>query len=767
MIPRWLKLPPEAASNPLLAVRWRVFHVIALVMLCGLPLVALLLFQGHRLLIAGHNTAGLVPLLAVVIVIAALRIARRGRLNLARAILAVLHTSLLATGMLLGDGLHDMTVALLGASMLIGSLLLDRLSYGVLAATAVALCAAVGIAEMNGLITTPYRDLLTWDRVAFVCITLTLTAIPVRALMEVLERSLIAVIERNQLLADSNAELEAQRDAISSLEERFAKIFQTSPDPMLISRKSDGQIVEVNDAWVAVFGYQRSECVGVTGADLGLWVETTDRAKLLSSLAHGQPLRSFETRLRKKNGEIAAVSMSAEVIDLDGVDHLIIPVIDVTERKQAESRIRFLATRDALTGLPNRMALMQHLTEALSEAEASGASVALLFLDLDRFKSINDSLGHLLGDAFLRAVAQRLSPLLGDGESLSRLGGDEFVAMISPLRSREQASQLAQRMLDALRQPLAVEEHELSRDASVGISIYPADASEPSTLLRSADTAMYHAKAAGGGGYRFFTADMNERTQRRLWMEEGLRAALELGQFEMHYQPKVEIGSGQVTGFEALLRWHHPQLGEIPPSQFIEVAEETGQIVPIGRWVFAEVCRQMAHWHAQGLRASIAINLSVRQFTTELYRDIRDTLDATGIDPKLVEVEITESLFMQDPIAVGGILGAISALGVRVALDDFGTGFSSLTALRRFAIDTLKIDRAFIVDIERNQQDLAIVRAVIGMARSIGARVIAEGVERQAQLGILRGLGCDEYQGFLYARAMPAADVEAQFLKHS
>ncbi|MGE4071626.1 MAG: putative bifunctional diguanylate cyclase/phosphodiesterase [Lysobacterales bacterium] len=767
MIPRWLKVPPEVSHNPVLAVRWRVFHVIALVMLCGLPIVALIVFLAHRPMIAGHNIAALVPLLAFVIVLAALRVARRGRLDLGRAMLAALHTSLLATGMLLGDGLHDMAVTLLGASMLIGSLLLDRWSYALLATAAVMLCAAVGVAELNGLLITDYHGLLTWDRVVFVCITLALTAIPVRALMEVLERSLIAVTERNQLLAASNAELEAQRDAISSLEERFAKIFQTSPDPMLISRKSDGRIVEVNDAWVAVFGYQRSECVGMTGPDLGLWVEPSDRALVLKHLETGNPLRSFETRLRKKNGEIAAVSMSAEVIDLDGVDHLIIPVIDVTERKQAESRIRFLATRDALTGLPNRMALMEHLSEAMSDAEGSGASVALLFLDLDRFKSINDSLGHLLGDAFLRAVAQRLSPLLGEGESLSRLGGDEFVVVISSMGSRERAAQLAQRMLDALRQPLAVEEHELSRDASVGISIFPADASEPSTLLRNADTAMYHAKAGGGGGYRFFTADMNERAQRRLWMEEGLRSALELGQFEMHYQPKVEIGSGQVTGFEALLRWHHPSLGEIPPNQFIEVAEETGQIVPIGRWVFAEVCRQMARWHEQGMHATIAINLSVRQFTTELYRDIRDTLAASGIDPKLVEVEITESLFMQDPIAVGGILGAISALGVRVALDDFGTGFSSLTALRRFAIDTLKIDRAFIVDIERNQQDLAIVRAVIGMARSIGARVIAEGVERQAQLGILRGMGCDEYQGFLYARPMPAAEVAAQFLKRS
>jgi diguanylate cyclase (GGDEF)-like protein/PAS domain S-box-containing protein len=765
MIPRWLKVPPEAASNPVLAVRWRVFHVIALVMLCGLPFVAIILFQGHRLLIAGHNTAGLVPLLAVVIVLAALRLARSGHLDAGRAILAVLHTSLLATGMLLGDGLHDMTITLLGASMLIGSLLLDRLSYAILATVAVALCAAIGIAEMNGLMVTGYHELLTWDRVVFVCVTLALTAIPVRALMEVLERSLIAVTERNQRLADSNKELEAQRDAISSLEERFAKIFHTSPDPMLISRKSDGQIVEVNDAWVVVFGYQRNECVGMTGADLGLWVEPTDRALVLKHLETGKPLRSFETRLRKKSGEIASVSMSAEIIDLDGVDHLIIPVIDVTERKQAESRIRFLATRDALTGLPNRMALMQHLGEAIAEAQATGGSVALLFLDLDRFKSINDSLGHLMGDAFLRAVAQRLSPLLGNGESLSRLGGDEFVAVISPLRSREQAAQLAQRMLDALHQPLAVEEHELNRDASIGISIFPADAGEPSALLRSADTAMYYAKAAGGGGYRFFTADMNERAQRRLWMEEGLRSALELGQFQMHYQPKVEIGTGQMTGFEALLRWNHPHLGEIPPAQFIEIAEESGQIVAIGRWVFAEVCRQMAHWHARGLRGTIAINLSVRQFTTELFRDIRDALDASGIDPRLVEVEITESLFMQDPIAVGGILGAISALGVRVALDDFGTGFSSLTALRRFAIDTLKIDRAFIVDIERNQQDLAIVRAVIGMARSIGARVIAEGVEREAQLGILRGMGCDEYQGFLYARPMPAAEVEAQFLK--
>ena len=747
-----------AALEPNGLLHARMFHIVALILLIGLPIAAIDLY------LAGRLPSMLVATLAIPIVLGLRTLAKRGQLQAARTILAWLYTLLLIIGMLLGDGIHDATVVLLGAAMVVGSLLLERRAYFVLASFAVGMCALIGVAELSGWFRSNYSELLTGHRVFFVCVTLLLTAIPVRALVEALERSLSTLEAKKIKLAQNELELKQQKAAIGHLEVRFAKIFHAMPDPTIISRVDDGCFVEVNQAWVLAFGYSREDCINEARLELDIWVNPSNRTRLIGLIRSGQPVRRFETRLRKRSGEVALVQLSADIIELEGVEHLLMPLSEVTDLKIAEQRIRQLATRDALTGLPNRLSLIERLNRAVPQAHRANTLLAVLFVDLDRFKNINDSLGHSVGDAFLRAVAERLSALMRAGDTLARLGGDEFVALLeNGVTSSEAAATAAQRILNALQQPFLIEGHSLSRSASVGISMYPADGAEPAMLIRNADTAMYYAKEAGRGVYRFFSEFMNERVQHRLNLENGLRQALVDEQFEMVYQPKVNIRSGEVTGFEALLRWRHPQLGLIAPGQFIEIAEETGLIVPIGRWVFQRVCAQIALWQAQGLKQPVAVNLSVRQFNSQLSADVAEALRASAIDPALIELEITESLFMHDTAEISAVLEALCALGVKLALDDFGTGFSSLVSLKRFLVHSLKVDRSFICDIESNPQDVAIVRAVIEMARSLGVRVVAEGVEGEAQLDVLRQLDCDEYQGYLFAHPMSAAEIEARF----
>lgn len=752
----WLRLP-AASAGPVLLARWRVFFIIALIMLLGLPVAGLTLWFDQR---PGSSA---IAFGAMTVVILAIQLARRGKLDLARTVLAALYVTLLGAGMVLGDGLHDVTTTLLSPSMVVASLLLSRRGYVVAASAAVAMVIAIGWAEIAGWLVCDYCAMTNWNRVFFIASTLILTVIPIRALNESLERALAAVHRRNLDLDERNAELAAQKAAIGRVEERATKIFQAAPDPMMICRLGDSRIVEVNDAWVRGFGYSRAEMLDGSLDATQLWQEPSDLTRVFEQLAHGHHVRRFETNLRKKSREVARVSLSAERLELDGVAHAVMPVTEITALKLAEKRIRYLATRDPLTGLPNRLLLLDRLARAIAQASRETRPLALLFIDLDRFKTINDSLGHTLGDAFLRAVAHRIGALMRSGDTLARFGGDEFVALLDGIGNSQDAAVAAQRILDAMQQPFQIEGHLLSRGVSVGISVYPADGDDPATLIRNADTAMYNAKEAGRGVWRFFASEMNARVKHRLWLENGMREALALGQFELLYQPKVEIRSGKIAGLEALLRWRHPELGLIAPGQFMDVAEETGLIVPIGRWVFQQVCEQIASWQRLGVVHPVAVNLSVRQFNARLQDDIAEALSSTGVNPQQIELEITESLFMQDPVMVGAILQALSQGGTRVALDDFGTGFSSLTSLKQFFVHTLKIDRSFIHDIETDPQDVAIVRAVIAMARSIGVRVVAEGVEGEAQLTILRELECDEYQGFLFAHPMTPAEVAQRF----
>jgi diguanylate cyclase (GGDEF)-like protein/PAS domain S-box-containing protein len=562
-------------------------------------------------------------------------------------------------------------------------------------------------------------------------------------------------------------EVRRTEELLRRSEERFEKIFQASPDAIVISRLSDGRYLEVNQRWLELFGFKREEAVGRTAFDLGVWVDPAERPRFVAAVRERGALRDFEARFRKKSGAIIDALISAEEIDIDGEAHLIVPIMDITDRKRAEERIQQLATRDALTGLPNRLLLNDRLSLSISQAERHGGSLAVLFVDLDRFKYINDSLGHVIGDAFLKRVAERLSGIMRQGDTLARIGGDEFVVLLENIIPLEDAAgQVARKILSSFAEPFSVEGHTLSCSCSIGISVFPSDATTPQMLIRDADTAMYHVKESGRGAYRYFSAEMNTRMQDRLQLEIGLRKAIADRQFELVYQPKVDIASGEVTGLEALLRWRHPDWGVVPPGRFISVAEDTGLIVEIGRWVLEEACRQLREWRERGLSLQpVAVNLSVRQFTPALVGEISSSMGAFGVNPGLIELEITESLFMQDAEEVDDILKGLSRLGAKVVIDDFGTGYSSLGYIRHFTVNALKIDRAFLSEITDSSQDAAIVRAVITMCRGLGIRVIAEGVETPEQLGILRKLHCDEYQGYLFSPPMAAEEIARRYLK--
>jgi diguanylate cyclase (GGDEF)-like protein len=436
-------------------------------------------------------------------------------------------------------------------------------------------------------------------------------------------------------------------------------------------------------------------------------------------------------------------------------------MVDITERKRNEEKLTQLAQYDVLTGLPNRMLFRDRLEQAVARARRERWRSALAFVDLDRFKEINDTLGHAAGDAMLRAVAQRLRACLREGDTVARLGGDEFTAILEDLQSSEDLPLLAQKMMAALEQPVAHDGQEFFATASIGFALYPDDGEDADALLAHADTAMYQAKGEGGNAFQHFVPDMAEAARGRVTLESGLRRALERGELELHYQPIFHLGEQRLSGAEALLRWRHPERGLVPPGEFIGVAEMTGLIVPIGAWVLREACGQAARWRLARPDLRVGVNCSARQFRRAgLVETVRAALAESRLDASGLVLEITESLLMENPEGNRKVLDEIKALGVRVALDDFGTGYSSLAYLRRFPIDTLKIDRSFIRDLSTDPEDAKIVRAVIHLARDLRLAVTAEGIETPAQLDFVLAHGCEFGQGYLFGRPVPAAEFE-------
>jgi diguanylate cyclase (GGDEF)-like protein/PAS domain S-box-containing protein len=549
-------------------------------------------------------------------------------------------------------------------------------------------------------------------------------------------------------------------EALRESEARYRLMAENSTD--MISRTSNrGILLYASDASRRLLGYEPSELVGRSFFD---FVFDADREEVrhLSSLIHESGPTTFAYRVEKKDGSLVwfeTTSRSIHDITTGKLREVIGVSRDVTERKKVEEQIEYQAYHDALTGLPNRRLFRDRLTVALAHARRMKHPLAVMFLDLDRFKVVNDTLGHSTGDELLKAVGMRLQTSLREEDSIARMGGDEFTILLADLKTPDDAAKIAQKVLDTVAQPLRIDNTELFVTTSIGIALFPSDGDSAEALLANSDRAMYRAKDAGRNSYQMFTPAMNSRALERLALENDLRHALDRGELELHYQPQISIATGQVSGVEALLRWNRPGFGLVGPKDFIPIAEETQLIVPIGEWVLREACRQAREWQSNrpaGFR--MAVNLSPRQFQhSDLPIVIASALEFSGLAPGDLELEITESLAMQNTTRTIATLRRLREMGVQIAIDDFGTGHSSLNYLRSFPIDSVKIDQEFVQEIETSAADRAIVSAVIGMARGLRLRVTAEGVETESQLEFLREQGCQEVQGFLFGEPVPAS----------
>lgn len=559
-------------------------------------------------------------------------------------------------------------------------------------------------------------------------------------------------------LTDITARIEAQQTL-----RLHAHIFEYSDEGILIT-DADTRVLSVNRAFTQITGYDEHEVIGRLPSMLQSGYHDDVFYDEMWARINAEGRWQGELWDRRKNGEIYPTWASISAVhDADGrVTNYFSIFSDITERKKAEERIHYLAYYDALTGLPNRALFFKLVDQALLEARRNRLHGALLFIDLNRFKPINDTLGHNVGDKLLQAVANRLRASLRTEDVVARLGGDEFVVGLFDIARRDHAAIVAQKLLAALDAPFVVDGHELKAGGSIGIAVYPQDGFDTETLLRLADIAMYRAKQTGEDGYAFYSHEMNRRALDRLHLEAGLRHAIERNRFFLHFQPKVDIASGHIVGAEALLRWHDPERGMVSPAEFIPVAEETGLIVQIGAWVLQATLAQARQWQKAGLpMLRIAVNVSAREFTPALVDRVREALAASGVSAGWLELEITESMLMHGAQRVIALMEELIALGVTLSLDDFGTGFSSLSYLKRFPIDAVKIDRSFVAGIPDDANDCAIAGAIVSMARQLGHRTVAEGVENDDQLVFLKSLGCDELQGYIYSRPLPAEEFAA------
>jgi diguanylate cyclase (GGDEF)-like protein/PAS domain S-box-containing protein len=536
-----------------------------------------------------------------------------------------------------------------------------------------------------------------------------------------------------------------------------------------------GDIVLDNEPAEQLFGYRRDELVGQTVERL---VPSSRRAVHLrhrDEYARGPRRRAMGSgptlsALRKDGSEFPA-EISLSPLESQRGLVVMLAIRDVSARKRAEAErnhllreralyaeISRLARQDALTGLPNRMLLSDHLATAIASSRRHGSKLGVVFLDLDRFKHVNDSLGHGAGDGLLQSVAGRLKASVRRTDTVSRQGGDEFVILLSDVRQHEDLEHTALKIMAAISAPHRVAGHELHVTASLGIAVYPDDGGDAETLVKHADTAMYHAKDHGRDNYQFFTPEMNAHVVERRTIEGSLRQALNRREFLLHYQPKIDLATGAMSGAEALIRWRHPERGLVSPQAFVPIAEESGLIVPIGKWVLREACRQARAWQDAGLRpVPVAVNISAIEFRSKGFVDgVRRILEETRLDPRMLEMELTESVLMHSVASTAEVLRELKAMGVRLAVDDFGTGYSSLSYLMQFPIDALKVDRSFVREIAAESDTSPIITAVIAMGRSLNQRVIAEGVETEGQLAFLQSQHCEEGQGFHFSRPLPA-----------
>lgn len=538
-----------------------------------------------------------------------------------------------------------------------------------------------------------------------------------------------------------------------------SKVFEASLDAIFVT-DAEYRIIAANPSFERLTGYAREEVLGLLPGDFIYDLGNDPFPEQMKTRLSMEGVWQGELWHRRKDGNSCPclVSMVRVPDESGNTLHTIGFFKDLTESLAAKQRIEELAYSDTLTGLPNRLMLAERMELALGYAKRNGESFAVLFLDLDHFKQINDSLGHMFGDRVLIEVAERLKSCLCQADMASRLGGDEFVLLISHADARG-AEIIARCVLDALTKPFILDDIHFTVTCSIGIALYPDDGVTIDDLIKNSDSAMYHVKERGRSDFRFYQRQMNIGLLSRMKLDHAMRQALEHGDFKLHYQPQVDLGSGRIFGAEALIRWHDKELGQISPAQFIPVAEETGVIVAIGNWVLTQAVQQAARWHAQGKQLVMAINVSALQFQqANFVASVAEALHAAALPPGRLELELTESILVRDADDALKRLEALAELGVRLAIDDFGTGYSSLSYLKRFPIHKLKIDRSFICGLPGDDSDVAIAFAIINLAQALKLRVIAEGVETEAQRAFLTSTGCQEFQGFLCS---PAVDVEA------
>ena len=569
-------------------------------------------------------------------------------------------------------------------------------------------------------------------------------------------------------LIDIN-EIKRAEALLQESEERYRLMAQYSTD-MIARLTPDWIFMYVSPASSAILGYAPGELIG---KDIDTLVHPDDRKTLdavQKSVVEEEDVVTVSYRIRGKRGEYVWLESTCRPIfgpDSRQVLEIISVSRDISERREAQARIEYQAYHDPLTALPNRMLFLDRLSVALAHARRTGTPVAVMFFDLDNFKFINDTLGHSVGDALLQGVARRLRSITRGEDTVSRMGGDEFT-LISEVRSVEDAGKIAEKVLEVVSRVFEIEGHELYVTTSIGIAIFPEDGENEDTLLKSADGAMYRAKSLGRNNYQLCTPEMNDRAMERLTLERDLRGALARDEFRLHYQPQISLENGRIIGLEALLRWNHGVRGMISPSDFIPIAEDTRLIFEIGEWVLEQACEQAREWQISGLGdIRVAVNLSGRQFQHRgLVSTVADILHRTSLAPEFLELEITESMAVQNTDWSVKMIQDLRAMGIRISMDDFGKGYSSLNYLRRFRLDTLKIDREFLLDVPNRKSSSTIVAAIIHMARGLDMNVIAEGVETEEQKEFLCSEGCDAMQGFLFSRPLPVDELTELLRAH-
>jgi diguanylate cyclase (GGDEF)-like protein/PAS domain S-box-containing protein len=546
--------------------------------------------------------------------------------------------------------------------------------------------------------------------------------------------------------------------------ERFERVTETAVDAVVCA-DGEGRITSWNAAAEAIFGYRATEVIGRSLSVLVPERASTEAAPLRDLAAgRAEPWlgRTVELRARCRDGRELPVEVSLSMWSENGARGYGAIMRDISERKEAEAHLRYLAHHDPLTGLSNRTQLRKRLRRVAEDARRRGLSAALLMVDLDHFKDVNDALGHPAGDRLLRAVARRLGQCVRADDTVTRLGGDEFALLMPGIGDPNHAAALAEKVIAALGRPLGIDGQVVHLEASIGVTLCPDDGSGPDELMSNVDLALQQAKNEGRGGYRFFADSMREEVEVRRALERELRRAVAEDQFELHYQPQVKLADGRIAGVEALLRWHHPERGLLLPGQFLPVLESSRLAVQVGDWVLATACAQARAWLDRGLPpVRTGVNLSVAQFRSgDLASAVKRCLAASGLPPALLELEVTENTLLQNDAATRELV-RLHQQGVSIAFDDFGTGYASLSYLKRFPLNRIKIDRSFVRDIGTDPDDAAIVRAVVGLGQTLGLEIIAEGIEDAQQEAFLRHLGCDEAQGFRYGRPLPADQTTA------